>query len=199
MLRIVVVGLGITLCTAAAATASTGAGVGRATRPYAAPSPAPAAPAVPPPVPAPRADTAYTPPVAPLSVVHPFDPPTTPFGPGHLGADLATTLGQPVRAAAAGVVSFAGSVAGRGLVVIQHPDGIRTEYEPLVPDVAAGTAVRGGQVVGRLRGRHGTCAAGRCLHWGARRGDTYLDPLLLLQPLGPVRLLPWTGVTAWTG
>ena len=38
-----------------------------------------------------------------------------------------------------------------------------------------------------------------CLHWGARRGDTYLDPLSLLRPLGPVRLLPWSSAACLIG
>lgn len=133
----------------------------------------------------------YQPPIRPLRVVRPFDPPAQPFGPGHLGVDLATRPSTTVRSAAAGVVSFAGSVAGRGLVVVQHPDGVRTEYEPVRPVVHRGEAVRRGQPLGRVVGKHGTCAPGRCLHWGARRGSDYLDPLLLLRPLGPVRLLPW--------
>jgi murein DD-endopeptidase MepM/ murein hydrolase activator NlpD len=91
------------------------------------------------------------------------------------------------------VVTFAGPVAGRGVVVIAHPDGVRTEYEPVQPQVEVGAAVQGGEPIGRLAGRHPGCAPRRCLHWGARRGDTYLDPMSLLRPLGPVRLLPWPG------
>ena len=127
---------------------------------------------------------------APVRVLRPFRPPATPYGPGHLGVDLGATDGEPVRAAADGTVSFAGSVAGRGVVVLRHADGIRTEYEPVRPLVAAGGEVRAGQVVGRVAGRHPGCP-GRCLQWGARRGSTYLDPFLLLQVLAPVRLLPW--------
>lgn len=135
----------------------------------------------------------YRAPVQPVRVVHPFDPPATPYGPGHLGVDLAVRPGAVVRAAGAGVVGFAGSVAGRGLVVIRHPDGISTEYEPLRPSVRVGAAVARGQPIGRIAGTHGACPRGRCLHWGAKRDDTYLDPMTLLRPLGPVRLLPWPG------
>jgi murein DD-endopeptidase MepM/ murein hydrolase activator NlpD len=134
----------------------------------------------------------YSAPLSPLQVVRPFDPPASRFGAGHLGVDLATAPGAAARSAGAGVVTFAGSVAGRGVVVVLHADGISTEYEPLSPTVASGAVVRRGQVLGLVHGTHGACAAGRCLHWGARRGDQYLDPLLLLRPLGPVRLLPWT-------
>ncbi|HET8583146.1 MAG TPA: M23 family metallopeptidase [Jatrophihabitans sp.] len=126
----------------------------------------------------------------PLHVLRRFDPPATPYGPGHRGVDLRPGAHAVVRAPAGGVVSFAGSVAGRGVVVVRHPDGIRTEYEPVRPLVRAGDAVRRGQPIGEVRGTHAGCA-GDCLHWGARRGTTYLDPLALLRPLGPVVLLPW--------
>jgi murein DD-endopeptidase MepM/ murein hydrolase activator NlpD len=125
----------------------------------------------------------------PITVARQFDPPSTEYGPGHLGVDLRAAAAATVRAAAGGVVAFAGQVAGRGVVVVDHPDGIRTEYEPVRPLVRAGARVRAGEPIGILHGRHAGCP-GRCLHWGARRGDTYLDPLALLRPLGPVVLVP---------
>jgi murein DD-endopeptidase MepM/ murein hydrolase activator NlpD len=151
---------------------------------FPAPATAPAA--------APRGTT-YSPPLPALDVIRPFDPPATRYGAGHLGVDLAAHPGEPVRAAAAGVVTFAGPVAGRGLVVLLHADGVRTEYEPMRVLVSRGASVRAGAVLGRVSGTHGDCAPGRCLHWGARRGADYLDPLLLLRALGTVRLLPWAG------
>jgi len=152
-----------------------------------------AVPAVPGLVAAP-AVLSYRPPVtSPLVVVRPFAPPVVRYGPGHLGVDLRVRPGATVRAAAAGTVSFAGQVAGRGLVVVLHADGIRTEYEPLRPVVHRGQQVAGGTALGVIHGTHGRCAPQRCLHWGARRGAIYLDPLSLLRALGPVRLLPWPG------
>ena len=136
------------------------------------------------------ATATYRAPVAPVRVLRGFDPPSTRYGAGHLGVDLA--VHGPVRAAGAGTVTFAGPVSGRGVVVVLHPDGIRTEYEPLAPAVTRGQVVAAGQVLGVVAGVHRGCA-GPCLHWGARRGEVYLDPLALLRPLGPVRLLPWTG------
>lgn len=134
----------------------------------------------------------YSAPLEPVRVVHAFAPPATRFGPGHLGVDLATSPGRVVRSAAGGLVSFVGRVAGRGLVVITHTDGVRTEYEPIAPLVRRGEPVARGQPIGRLAGTHHGCSRGRCLHWGARRGEVYLDPLALLRPLGPIRLLPWS-------
>jgi murein DD-endopeptidase MepM/ murein hydrolase activator NlpD len=138
------------------------------------------------------APAGYRPPVTgPLVVLRPFAPPLTPYGPGHLGVDLALAPDGEVVAASAGRVAFAGQVAGRGVVVIAHPDGLRTEYEPVQPLVRVGAAVRGGALIGRLRGAHAGCPRSGCLHWGARRGAAYVDPLALLRPLGVVRLEPW--------
>src|SRR4051794_34920547 len=87
---------------------------------------------------APAAVRTYEAPVAgPLRVVRSFVAPITTYGPGHRGVDLGSREGQTVLAAATGTVTFAGSVAGRGVVVIAHPDGIRTEYEPVTASVSA--------------------------------------------------------------
>lgn len=119
-------------------------------------------------------------------LVRDYSPPPVPWAVGHRGVDLALPVGTPVRASAAGTVAFAGTVVDRPVVSVQHRDGVRTTYEPVVPLVKAGEDVSRGQVIGLLAAGH--CEAG-CLHWGARRGaDDYLDPLSLLRAL--VRLLP---------
>jgi murein DD-endopeptidase MepM/ murein hydrolase activator NlpD len=92
-------------------------------------------------------------------------------------------------------VVFAGLVAGRPVVSIDHLGGLRTTYEPVSPSVSAGDLVAKGQLIGTLAPGHGGCPAAACLHWGARRGTDYLDPLGLLA-LGEVRLLPWEADTA---
>jgi murein DD-endopeptidase MepM/ murein hydrolase activator NlpD len=123
------------------------------------------------------------------SVARPFREPTHRFGPGHRGVDLAAAPGAAVLAAAAGVVVFAGWLAGRGVVSVQHPDGLRTTYEPVSASVVSGAAVVRGTVLGALEPGHAGCR-GVCLHWGARRDrNTYVDPLLLLAP-PRLRLLP---------
>jgi murein DD-endopeptidase MepM/ murein hydrolase activator NlpD len=142
-------------------------------------------------VPVPGRPVLWTAPLAgELRVTRPFDPPATGYGAGHRGVDLAGSPGQPVLAAGAGVVLFAGMVAGRPVVSVVHADGLRTTYEPVVPSVAAGQAVARGSPIGTLAAGHAGCPAAACLHWGLRHGDTYLDPLLLLRP-PRVRLLPW--------
>lgn len=123
-------------------------------------------------------------------VVTPFRPPTSVYGPGHRGVDLAGSPGQPVLAARGGTVVFAGPLAGRGVVSVQHGDGLRTTYEPLAPTVTAGTVVRAGGPLGRLEAGHPGCPVAACLHWGVLRNRVeYLDPLVLLRP-AHVRLLP---------
>ncbi|WP_433320929.1 murein hydrolase activator EnvC family protein [Micromonospora chersina] len=122
-------------------------------------------------------------------VVRRFAPPPQPWLPGHRGVDLAATPGVEVRSAGAGVVLFAGTVAGRPVVTVGHADGLRTTYEPVRPGLAAGARVAAGTPIGRLIAGHPGCAVAACLHWGLRRGEEYLDPLALLG-LGPVRLLP---------
>jgi murein DD-endopeptidase MepM/ murein hydrolase activator NlpD len=126
----------------------------------------------------------------PPQVTRVFEPPAGPFGPGHRGVDLAAAPGASVLAAADGVVAFAGMVAGRPVVSIDHADGLRTTYEPVDPSVAAGQAVARGSPIGTLLAGHAGCPAAACLHWGVRRGETYLDPLALLLAVR-VRLLPW--------
>jgi len=133
----------------------------------------------------------YRAPLAAVRVLGPFNPPPDRYGPGHLGVDLAAAASAEVLSAGEGVVRFAGPVAGRGVVVVQHPDGISTEYEPLAVGVRAGQRVAAGQRLGTVAAGHRNCAPATCLHWGARRGGNYLDPMTLLRPLGVVRLLPW--------
>ena len=140
-------------------------------------------------VPAPGAGYAWPLHPAP-TVLTRFAASENPFGPGHRGVDLAGAAGQPVLAAQDGIVVFAGTVAGHGVVSVQHPDRLRTTYEPVAPQVTAGTTVRRGDVLALLAPGHPGCPAPACLHWGVRRDRyDYLDPLVLLRP-PRVRLLP---------
>lgn len=125
-------------------------------------------------------------------VVEGFDSPTTPWGPGHRGVDLAGVPGQEVRSALPGTVSFTGTIAGRGVVVVDHGD-TRTTYEPVAASLGHGERVRGGDVLGVLTLPGSHCFPRACLHWGWVRGDTYLDPLRLVGA-APVRLLPLAGL-----
>ncbi|MDQ3680626.1 MAG: M23 family metallopeptidase [Actinomycetota bacterium] len=114
------------------------------------------------------------------TVVDLFRPPASPFGPGNRGIDYATLPGTVVRASADGEVVFAGPVGGRLHVVVRHADGLRTSYSFLAAiSVSRGDRVTAGQEVGR---------AGSTVHFGARRGDAYIDPLTLFHPPGQARV-----------
>jgi murein DD-endopeptidase MepM/ murein hydrolase activator NlpD len=127
------------------------------------------------------------------AVVRTFDAPNPDWQPGHRGVDLAGTPGQPVFAAAGGTVVFAGDLAGRPVVSIAHPGGLRTSYEPVRASVRAGRRVDTATKLGELQAGHDGCAAAACLHWGAMWGPAsradYVDPLGLLADT-PVRLKP---------
>lgn len=131
----------------------------------------------------------WRPPVTPVAVVRAFDPPAERWLPGHRGVDLRTTAGAAVRAAGAGRVAFAGVLAGRGVVTIDHGE-LRTTYEPVDALVVRGERVAAGETIGTIGTGTGHCGSGRCLHLGLRRGAVYLDPKLLLgRPTA--RLRPW--------
>ncbi|MZE77845.1 peptidoglycan DD-metalloendopeptidase family protein, partial [Streptomyces sp. SID5475] len=109
--------------------------------------------------------------------------------------------GRTVRAAAPGRVSFAGVVAGRGVVSVEL-DGtgeppLRITYQPVTAEVERGDRVTAGQPVGVLDRGSFHCRTA-CLHWGLLRGEEYLDPLSLLPGWilrgAPSRLLPVFGV-----
>ena len=131
--------------------------------------------------------------VLPLHVVRRFAPPAHPWDPGNRGVDLAARAGERVYAATAGVVLYAGDLAGRGVISIR--DGtLRTTYEPVYPVVHAGDLVTAGEVIGYVSGAADNCGPpGSCLHWGALRSGAYVDPMALLRAPA-VRLLPiWSG------
>jgi murein DD-endopeptidase MepM/ murein hydrolase activator NlpD len=80
-------------------------------------------------------------------------------------------------------------VAGRGVVVVRHRGDLRTTYEPVDRRATVGTMVQPGSPIGVVGATPGHCAPATCLHWGLRRADRYLDPLLLVGA-GPPVLLP---------
>jgi murein DD-endopeptidase MepM/ murein hydrolase activator NlpD len=127
------------------------------------------------------------------AVTRTFDAPSPNWNRGHRGVDLAGVPGQPVYAAAAGTVVFAGELAGRTLVSIAHPGGLRTSYEPVKPSVRVGQLLDAGYPLGTLVPGHDGCPAAACLHWGAMWGAAsradYVDPLGLLVST-PIRLKP---------
>ena len=107
---------------------------------------------------------------------------------GHWGVDLAVPAGTTVRAPAAGLVTFAGTVAGNRTVTIDHGAGIRSSLSYLSSHlVRSGDRVDAGAAVGRSGVDHGIEA----VHWSLRLGDHYFDPMRVTgcgSLLGEVRL-----------
>jgi murein DD-endopeptidase MepM/ murein hydrolase activator NlpD len=110
------------------------------------------------------------------------------FGPRgrgfHAGIDLIAAAGTPVIAAGPGVVTWAHARAGGWgkLVVVRHPDGVRTLYAHLRSiSVHVGDQVSGGTILGRV-GATGN-ATGPHLHFEVRVHGAAIDPLGALVPL----------------
>lgn len=151
---------------------------------------APAPRAASPPGPAATARRWRWPLAPPPAVLRPFRPPSSAWGPGHRGLDLAGTPGDLVTAVEDGVVTHAAVIAGRGTVTVTHRDGLRSTYEPVTAEVVPGERVGAGMPLGRLQATaSGHCGARACLHLGALGGGGYRDPLPLLVG-GRVRLYP---------
>lgn len=126
-------------------------------------------------------------PPVPGSATALFGTSTTRYSAGHRGADLAASPGEPVHASAAGTVYFAGTVAGRPSISIDHGGGIRTTYTPAVAAVSRGQAVVPGEVIGTV-GADEHCRSA-CLHWGLTDGTDHFDPMAQTRTPG-IRLLP---------
>jgi murein DD-endopeptidase MepM/ murein hydrolase activator NlpD len=123
----------------------------------------------------------YAPPVQ-GPVIDPFRAPLGPYSPGNRGLEYATEPGAPAVAIGGGTVTFAGQVAGRLVVTVEHPDGLRSSLVGLATvSVTRGQSVVRGHPLGRTGSR---------LHLGVRRGDQYLDPATLFGRRGPARLVP---------
>jgi murein DD-endopeptidase MepM/ murein hydrolase activator NlpD len=102
----------------------------------------------------------------------------------HAGLDIAAPAGTPVRAIAAGEVTFAGEIADGAVVVeVEHAPGVTSAYAHLEPSppVREGESVIAGQVVG-LVGLTGI-TTGPHLHLAVWSAGEPLDPLTVLPPI----------------
>ncbi len=101
--------------------------------------------------------------------------------PSHVGLDIAAALHDPLVAAAAGTVSFAGPSGGYGnLVLIEHADGWQTWYAHFsYISVAVGDYVEQGEVIGAA-GSTGY-STGPHLHFELRYRGAPVDPLVYLH------------------
>lgn len=144
-------------------------------------------------------------------VIHPFEKPAQRWSAGHRGVDLAVPENdRRVYAPAPGKVVFSGTVVNRKVLVIAHPDGRRSTFEPMDETLPVGTTVTAGDVIGTVA----VTASGNsersyrrcstpCLYWGVRQGGArgdgsgkeaeYINPMSLLGSKKPSILLPVPG------
>lgn len=144
-------------------------------------------------------------------VIRPFEKPTQRWSAGHRGVDLAVPVNdRRVYAPAPGKVVFSGTVVNRKVLVIAHPDGRRSTFEPMDEALPVGTTVAAGDVIGTIAGAadgnserpYRRCST-PCLYWGVRQGGArgdgsgkdaeYINPMSLLGSKEPSILLPVPG------
>ncbi|WP_237186890.1 M23 family metallopeptidase [Rothia nasimurium] len=133
-------------------------------------------------------------------MVRGFEKPAARWAAGHRGVDLALEAGGHVLAPYEGKVVFAGTVVDRQVLTLEHPDGRRSSFEPVMNPLPVGSRVQAGDAIAQLDSEVQHCAPSFCLHWGvrepapgsetARRGLDYTNPLLLLGLEDPSVLLP---------
>lgn len=144
-------------------------------------------------------------------VVHPFEKPAQRWSAGHRGVDLAVPENdRRVYAPAPGKVVFSGTVVNRKVLVLAHPDGRRSTFEPMDEALPVGTTVAAGEVIGTVAVTAGSTSERPyrrcttvCLYWGVRQGGArgdgsgkdaeYINPMSLLGSKEPSILLPVPG------
>lgn len=94
----------------------------------------------------------------------------------HKGTDIRAAYGEEVRAAAGGVVTFAGEQPGYGLIVkVDHGNGLETRYAHLSSTaVQPGMAIEAGSPIARS-GNSGR-TTGPHLHFEVRQDGQPIDP-----------------------
>ena len=116
-------------------------------------------------------------------VIRGFDPPSSPYGAGHRGIDIATAAGTVAVAPAGGRVSFSGPVGGRLFLTIDHGGGLESTFSWVSALlVRRSDVVVQGQPVARTGGGH-TGDLIPNLHLGMKLNDAYVDPLDYLGPI----------------
>lgn len=125
-------------------------------------------------------------PVSPVDIARAYEAPAHEYAPGHRGIDLVAD--REVRSPQSGAVAFAGSVAGRKVLTIDHGDGLVTTFEPLETGLRPGDVIARGEVIGAVStGGH---AEPGTVHFGVRLEGEYVNPLLLLGGVPRAVLLP---------
>lgn len=99
----------------------------------------------------------------------------------HMGLDIAASTGTPIKAAANGTISFAGTKSGYGkLIIINHGNGIQTYYGHCSKLYKSeGTKVNAGDVIAAV-GSTGY-STGPHLHFEIRKNGEYINPQKYLK------------------
>ena len=102
--------------------------------------------------------------------------PTTKKYTKHYGVDIAADTGDPILAAASGIVTFSGSMSGYGYaIIIDHQNGFKTLYGHASKLLAEkGEKVKKGQVIAKV-GSTGR-STGPHLHFELKVNNTAVDP-----------------------
>lgn len=139
------------------------------------------------------ADTWNPPLDTPIRLVNQYRQPNSDYSSGHRGVDYLVKTGQPVLAPADGTVWFAGKVAQRHLISLQHNNGYLSEFEPVCTDLTKGEPIIAGQQIGYVCEAGPSysphCSNALCLHFSLRSKGAYLSPLVFIGGLNPSRLL----------
>lgn len=107
----------------------------------------------------------------------------------HWGIDIGAEPGIPVKAAADGIISFAGYTPAGGsdssvknTVSIEHPNGLKTTYLQLCEAcVGQGQNVARGQIIAKVAASGDRSSVLPHLHFGLKQGSVYLDPKAYLR------------------
>ena len=127
-------------------------------------------------------------PPADAPVIVRFVEPAHRWAPGHRGIDYAVPSGTAIRAAAAGIVTYAGEVGGHLAVTIDHGRGMQTTYTALRDvTVERGQQVTQGAWIGHTGSTHPAGQPG--LHFGVKIDGEYVDPATLLGSIDASRAI----------
>jgi murein DD-endopeptidase MepM/ murein hydrolase activator NlpD len=117
----------------------------------------------------------------------------------HAGVDMAGRAGEPIYAAADGVVGRAGRAGAYGnMIEVQHGSGIATRYAHLSRvRVRPGDRIRRGELIGHM-GSTGR-STGSHLHYEVRIDGRAVDPMPFLKKGGALLALQERGLSVARG
>jgi murein DD-endopeptidase MepM/ murein hydrolase activator NlpD len=99
---------------------------------------------------------------------------------GHRGIDLLSAADGAVHSPADGYISAINSFGTKHIVSVTHGE-LRSTFESVTTTLKINDPVQRGQIIGYLHETSDHCLPDLCLHWGVKRGETYLDPINFVQ------------------